>query len=64
MGKSAMISKGKTKYLAKIRALGGASAYRSCGEKGGMDVAICLKGLKAKLAETDWADSWATAMGA
>lgn len=64
MAKARMISKGKTKYLVKIRALGGASAYYSCGEKGGMDVAVCLKGLKAKLSETDWADAWETAMGA
>ena len=56
MAKSTMISKGKTKYIAKIKALGGATAYRDCGEKGGMDVAICLKGLKAKLDEGDWAD--------
>lgn len=58
-----MIAKGKTKYLAKIKALGGASAYRTCGEKGGMDVAICLRGLKEKLSETDWADAWEVAMG-
>ena len=62
MAKTTMISKGKTKYLAKVKALGGASAYRDCGEKGGMDVAICLKGLKAKLDETDWADAWEGAM--
>ena len=53
---SAMISKGKAKYLAKIKALGGATAFRSCGAKGGMEVAICLKGLKEKLDEGDWAD--------
>ena len=51
-----MISKGKAKYLAKIKALGGATAYRSCGAKGGMEVALCLKGLKVKLDESDWAD--------
>jgi len=72
MAKAAMISKGKTKYVEAIRRLGGASAYYSCGEKGGMDVAICLKGLKAKITETDWADrlsgaqttllAWETAM--
>jgi len=59
-----MIAKGKTKYLAKVRAMGGASAYRSCGEKGGMEVAICLKGLKAKLDEGDWADAWEVGMKA
>jgi len=59
---SAMISKGKEKYIAKIKALGGAAAYRSCGEKGGIEVAICLKGLKEKLSETDWADAWEVAM--
>ena len=62
MAKATMISKGKTKYLAKVKALGGSTAYRDCGEKGGMDVAICLKGLKAKLDESDWADSWEVAM--
>ena len=61
---SAMISRGKTKYLAKIKALGGASAYRDCGAKGGMEVAICLKGLKAKLSESDWANAWEVAMKA
>ena len=59
---AAMISKGKKKYEAKIKALGGASAYRSCGEKGGMEVAICLKGLKEKLTESDWANAWEVAM--
>ena len=72
MAKATLISKGKTKYLAKIRALGGAGAYRDCGAKGGMDVAICLKGLKVKLDESNWADrlsgaqttllAWETAM--
>ena len=61
---TAMIAKGKKKYEEKIKALGGASAYRSCGEKGGMEVAICLKGLKAKLDEGDWANAWETAMKA
>lgn len=62
MTKAAMISKGKTKYIGKIKALGGAKAYHDCGAKGGMDVAICLKGLKAKLDETDWADAWELGM--
>ena len=57
---TAMIAKGKKKYEAKIKALGGASAYRTCGEKGGMEVAICLKGLKEKLTETDWANRFFT----
>lgn len=57
-----MITKGKAKYTASIRALGGASAYRDCGAKGGMDVAICLKGLKGKLGEGDWANAWEVAM--
>jgi len=57
-----MIAKGKEKYIAKIKALGGASAYRDCGEKGGIEVAICLKGLKEKLSETDWANAWEVAM--
>ena len=59
---AAMIAKGKKKYEAKIKALGGAKAYRDCGEKGGMEVAICLKGLKAKLDEGDWANAWEVAM--
>lgn len=57
-----MIEKGKRKYIAKISALGGASKYYDCGKKGGMDVAICLKGMKAALTETNWGDAWATAM--
>lgn len=60
--KATLITKGKARYLAKIKALGGASAYRTCGAKGGMDVAICLKGLKAKLTETDWAEAWEIGM--
>lgn len=63
MSKSALISKGKTKYEASIKRLGGASAYRACGAKGGMDTALCMKGLKAKLSESDWANAWAAAMG-
>ena len=59
-----MVAKGKAKYEAKIKALGGAAAYRTCGEKGGINVAVCLKGLKAKLSETDWANAWETAMKA
>ena len=59
-----MIAKGKAKYEAKIKALGGANAYRACGEKGGINVAICLKGLKAKLTETEWANAWEVAMKA
>lgn len=61
-GKTEMISKGKEKYIGAIRDLGGASAYHSCGDKGGMDVAICLKGLKKALTETEWGDRWARAM--
>lgn len=60
--KSQMISKGKEKYISSIRSLGGANAYYSCGAKGGMDTAVCLKGLKEALSEADWADRWATAM--
>ena len=60
--KSSMISKGKEKYIGAIRDLGGASAYHSCGAKGGMDVAICLKGLKSALTEAEWGDRWARAM--
>ena len=56
--KSTMITKGKEKYISSIRGLGGASAYYSCGAKGGMDVAVCLKGLKEALSESDWADRW------
>ncbi len=60
--KSAMISKGKEKYISSIKGLGGASAYRTCGDKGGMDVAICLHDLKKGLSESDWADRWEEAM--
>ena len=60
--KASMIAKGKEKYTASIKALGGADAYRSCGDLGGMDVAICLHGLKTALTVDDWANAWATAM--
>lgn len=56
--KSAMITKGKEKYIESIRSLGGASQYRTCGAQGGMNVAVCLKGLKEALSESDWADRW------
>lgn len=59
-----MISKGKAKFKSKVDALGGASAWYSCGEKGGIEVAICLRGLKKKLTSSDWADAWETAMKA
>ena len=63
MAKSAMIAKGKKKYIQKIDALGGATAYIECGKKGGMDTAICMKGLKAKVATTAaWASAWESAM--
>lgn len=62
VSKAEMISRGKAKYEEKIRALGGASAYFSCGAQGGMDVAVCLHGLKKALTETDWARAWEAAM--
>lgn len=62
MSTDTMISKGKAKYVAKISAMGGADAYRSCGAKGGMNVAICMKGLKAKFSATDWANFWEIGM--
>ncbi len=62
-GESTMISKGQTKYISSIKALGGANAYRDCGSKGGMKTATCLKALKAKVGtEEDWGAKWATAM--
>lgn len=57
-----MISRGKAKYEGGIRAIGGARAYRDCGARGGMDVAVCLAGLKEALDEGDWASKWADAM--
>lgn len=60
--KEDMIAKGKKKYIAKVGALGGAAAYRKCGDKGGMDVAICLHGLKEALTTEDWGDAWETGM--
>ena len=62
-GEASMISKGQAKYVASIKALGGASAYRTCGNQGGMKTATCLKALKAKVgSEEDWGSKWATAM--
>jgi len=62
VSKSDMIAKGKRKYVAGITAIGGADAYRTCGAKGGMEVAVCLKGLKAALTVDNWATAWETAM--
>lgn len=62
MAKAALIAKGKQNYMDALNRLGGALAYRECGAMGGMDTALCLKGLKTKLTETDWADTWEYAM--
>ena len=51
-----MIAKGKEKYLRKIKRLGGAAKWYECGRKGGIKVALCLKGLKAVVPEEDWAE--------
>jgi len=64
MAKEEMIRKGKEKYTKKIKALGGAKAYYDCGAKGGMDVAVCLRGLRVALTEEDWANAWEVAMRA
>jgi hypothetical protein len=57
--------KAAAKYLAAIKALGGASAYYACGEKvstGGVKaVAECMKGLKKKVSEEVWAQKYAFA---
>lgn len=63
MAKAALITKGKQNYMNALKRLGGALAYRECGELGGMDTTICLKGLKAKLTESDWGNAWAQKMG-
>jgi len=64
VGEATLITKGQTKYVASIKALGGASAYRTCGSEGGMKTATCLKALKAKLgSEEEWGKKWAVAMG-
>lgn len=60
--KSDMIATGKKKYIASIKAIGGAREYYACGSKGGMDVAVCLAGLREALTEEDWGDKWETAM--
>ncbi|GAI85111.1 unnamed protein product, partial [marine sediment metagenome] len=52
----------KAKYVAKIAAMGGADAYRACGAKGGINTAICMKGLKAKFTAGDWANFWEIGM--
>jgi len=52
----------KARYLAAIKARGGASAYYACGEKaatGGVKaVAECMRGLKLKVSEEDWANAY------
>lgn len=60
--KSTMISQGKAKYISGIKAIGGAKEYFSCGAKGGMDVAVCLAGLREALSEEDWGSKWEHAM--
>ncbi len=60
---SAMISKGKTKYIAGVNRIGGADKYFECGRMGGMKTATCLKEAKAKAGSVStWAETWATAM--
>ena len=54
----AMIKKGKAKYEANVDA----DEWRTCGKKGGMGVAACLKGKKEALSTADWAAKWGTAM--
>ena len=50
------------KYLAGVRAVGGAQAYYACGAKaatGGVKaVAACMKGLKKKVSEVKWAQKY------
>lgn len=50
------------KYLAGVKAIGGAKAYYKCGAKaatGGVKaVAACMKGLKKKVSEVTWAKKY------
>jgi hypothetical protein len=63
-GEKALITKGEKNYIAGVAAIGGADAYRKCGEDGGMKTATCLKALKAKVGSTeDWGAKWAERMG-
>ncbi|RLE44213.1 hypothetical protein DRJ16_02680 [Candidatus Woesearchaeota archaeon] len=52
----------KARYLAGVKAVGGARAYRECGERvttgGVMAVAECMKGLKAMVSEDTWAEHY------
>ena len=57
-----MIAKGKARYITKVNALGGASAYYECGDKGGISVASCMKGLKKARKTEDWANTWEEVM--
>ena len=62
-GESAMITKGKAKYIAGVNRIGGAEKYFECGGKGGMKTATCLKEAKAKVGTVaTWAETWASAM--
>lgn len=62
-GETAMISKGKAKYIAGINRVGGSAKYFDCGSKGGMKTATCLKEAKAKAGSAEvWGETWATAM--
>ena len=61
-GERRMISKGKKMYMAGIRAIGGTKVYYTCGKKGGIRVARCLKGRKATKPLDYWAHRWELAM--
>ncbi len=62
-GESAMITKGKAKYIAGVERIGGSAKYVECGGMGGMKTATCLKAAKAKASSVaTWAETWANAM--
>lgn len=53
-----------SKYQGAIELLGGASAYRACGEKTTVrEIAECMHGLKSKLTTADWATKYRATYG-
>jgi len=61
-GERRMISKGKKMYMAGISAIGGVGAYYTCGKKGGIRTASCLKGKKGLKTLSHWARKWEIGM--
>lgn len=63
MGKSEMISRGKTNYKDGLDRIG-TTKWKECAKKGGMGTAVCLHlaKLEAEYDFSSWANRWETGM--